>query len=318
MAGRARGANARILTAFETGGVGVTPVAGFFLTPISSTTLGEERQLIDDDTLGLGREPQDPIQGEATNVGDVVVNVDARNFGRWLKLFFGNPVSADHGSIEDFRTHLFTSGAATLPSMSIEIGHPDLTVPKYFTHYGVKGGTLAIQMQRTGLLKATMGMTAIGERDPAGATAAASPTTLPVVKFAQAAGQVKKGGVALGNVVSANLTFSNNLDPVDTIQPDGRIEDADPGNCTMTMALTVKFANMELLDAATSGDPIDLSFGWASGDFSLIFEVPRVFLPKTKRPIDGPAGIQAAFNCQGSGAGGHVVTATLVNDVESY
>ena len=44
----------------------------------------------------------------------------------------------------------------------------------------------------------------------------------------------------------------------------------------------------------------------------------RVFLPKAKRPITGPAGIQASFDWQGSGADGHVVTAELVNDVASY
>jgi hypothetical protein len=54
---RARGANARVITAFETT-VGAPPAinTGWTLTPIVSHSLGEERPLIESNLLGQGRE----------------------------------------------------------------------------------------------------------------------------------------------------------------------------------------------------------------------------------------------------------------------
>ncbi|WP_374649098.1 phage tail tube protein [Rhizorhabdus sp.] len=312
MAGRARGANARMITAFEST-VGTVPASGFFLTPFVSSMLGEERGLIESDLLGLGREPQDPTEDVANNVGDVVVPVDLRHFGRWLKLYFGAPTST---AVDDLRSHVFTSGALSLPSMSIEVGHPE--IPTYAKHYGARGNTMRIAMARSGLLNATLGLIAIGESDPAASSAASSPAALTVERFAQATGEVKKEGTALGNVVSADISFSNNLDPVEVLRADGRIADSDPGMVSVSGSVTVRFADTALLDAATGSDPIALSFGWSRGDASLLFALPRVFLPRVKRPVEGPRGVQATFNWQASGSAGHALTATLVNDVPSY
>jgi hypothetical protein len=83
----------------------------------------------------------------------------------------------------------------------------------------------------------------------------------------------------------------------------------------------VRFADTVLLDQATSGDPCELSFGWAiDADKSLLFTVHSAFLPKPKTPIQGPGGIQAAFAWQA--AKDPVLlktcTAVLVNDVAAY
>ena len=45
-----------------------------------------------------------------------------------------------------------------------------------------------------------------------------------------------------------------------------------------------------------------------------------MFLPKPKLPIQGPGGIQAAFQWQASRdpVGGHAMTVVLKNDVVSY
>jgi hypothetical protein len=43
-----------------------------------------------------------------------------------------------------------------------------------------------------------------------------------------------------------------------------------------------------------------------------------VFLPRVKKPISGPGGIMVTSNWQASGAGGHVLTAVLTNDVTTY
>lgn len=315
--GRALGANAKAVAVFETT-PGTVPGSGaaWGKIPFVSHSLGEERGLLPSDLLGQGREMLDPVSDVANNDGDFVVPVDVRNFGKWLKLFMGAPATT--GAAGAF-THVFTSGGAALPSMSIEIGAPE--VPAFSVHRGVRGNQMRIPMQRSGLLNATLSMIAIGETDPAAATVgAASPTEMAVLRFPQAVGYVKKDGVALGSVVSAGLTFSNDLEKIETIQPDGRIEDSDPGQAMMSGDIVVRFKDTLLLAAASTSPPtpVALEFGWVLGAYSLIFSLPRVFLPRPKRPITGPKGIQATYNWQGSGALGYVLTATLSNDVTSY
>ncbi len=313
--GRAIGANAKVAGVFEAA-VGVTPNAGFFSLPIVSHSLGEERPLITSDLLGLGREPQDPIADVATNTGDVVVPVDVRNIGRWLKLAFGAPTTvAVEGGETEF-THTFTSGAPALPSMSIEIGAPE--VPAFSTNYGARLNQLKISLTRSGLLNATCSLIAIGETPTTAATIMAAPTNLAIIRFAQATGSIMKDGAALASVVAADLTYSNTLETVETIKADGRIEDSDPGVVAPSGSLTVRFRDTVLLAAAQSGEPCALSFGWVNGPHSLIFNLPRVFLPPAKRPITGPKGIQTEFNWQASGADAASMTVVLTNDVASY
>jgi hypothetical protein len=311
---RARGANAVMAAAFETV-YGTAPAAGYFKLPFVSSALGDEQNLIASDLLGYGREPLPPSRDVVNNDGDVVVPVDLRNFGYWLKLLMGAPTSVDNAGVV---THTFVSGALALPSMAIEVGMPE--VPSYGMNVGVRANTLKIQLQRSGLLNATMSLIAQGETK-AGASAAGSPTEAVIERFSQFMGEIKRDGTALGHIVSAELNYSNNLDKVEVIRPDGRIEDADPAMVGVTGTVNVRFADTVLLDQATSGDPCELSFGWAiDADRSLLFSVHSAFLPKPKTPIQGPGGIQAAFAWQA--AKDPVLlktcTAVLVNDVAAY
>jgi hypothetical protein len=311
---RARGANAVMAAAFETT-YGTAPVAGFKKLPFVSSALGDEQNRIASDLLGYGREPLPPSRDVVNNDGDAVVPVDLRNFGYWLKLLMGTPTSVDNSGVI---THTFVSGALTLPSMAIEIGMPE--VPSYGMNVGVRANTMKIQLQRSGLLNATMSLIAQGETK-AGVSAAGSPSEAVIERFSQFMGEIKRDGTALGHIVSAELTYMNNLDKVEVIRPDGRIEDADPAMVSVTGTVNVRFADTVLLDQATSGDPCELSFGWAiDADNSLLFTIHSAFLPKPKTPIQGPGGIQAAFAWQA--AKDPVLlktcTAVLVNDVAAY
>jgi hypothetical protein len=310
--GRALGINAVQAAAFETA-YGSTPVSGFKKLPFVSNALGEERPLIEDDQLGFGREGLDPTYDVATNDGDIVVPMDTKAIGFWLKLLLGQPT--DTGSTGAY-THTFVSGAASLPSASIEVGNPE--VPSYSVNYGALANQLRVQMGRSGMLNATIGMIAQGETRAIATSVAGSPTALTGPRFQQAVGSVKRGGQQLGGVTGADFTFANNFEKVETIREDGRIEGADPLRAMMTGSLTLRFASLDLYNIAVDGTPIDLSFGWTQGAASLVFTVPRVFLPRVKKPISGPNGIQVTSNWQASGAGGHTLTAVLTNDVPSY
>lgn len=293
---------------------GTTPASGFKKLPFASHSMGEERPLIEDDLLGYGREGLDPTYDVATNDGDIVVPVDTDAFGFWLKGMFGNPTTTGTG----IYTHVFQSGAGVLPSHSLEIGNPD--VPSFSVNYGAVCNQMRIGMSRSGMLNATMSLIAQGETAPVATSVAGTLAGLLGSRFAQATGVIKRDGTPLGNIVSADLSISNNLDKVEVIKADGRIGGVVPGVVQAALRFTARFDSVDLLTLATSGVPVNLDeIGWTKGPASLKFALPRVFLPRTKRTINGPGGITAEFNCQAAAlVGAHKVTATLINSQPSY
>ena len=101
---RAYGANASLLAAFETT-YGSNPVGDYWKLPFVSTTLGSEQGLIANDLIGLGRDPSAPIRDVIKVEGDIVVPIDVRHIGIWLKALLGE--AATSGT--DVVTHTFTS-----------------------------------------------------------------------------------------------------------------------------------------------------------------------------------------------------------------
>jgi hypothetical protein len=163
--------------------------------------------------------------------------------------------------------------------------------------------SLQVGFARSGAANATVGLIAQGEAKQA-ATLDASPSTRDLIRFNQFQGSIKQGGAALGNVVSAQLTYSNNLERIETIRSDGKIDGADPTVASLTGNLEVRFADTTLIDA----------------DRRLTFIAHEVYLPKPKLSISGPGGIQATFEWQAAKAAGvaRMFTVELVNDVISY
>ncbi len=153
---RAYGANASLLAAFETN-YGVAPFAGFVKFPFVSSSLGSEQGLIDSDILGQGRDPAAPSRDVIKVEGDVVAPVDLRYFGHWLKALLGNPTTSGTGPYE----HVYGSGAMALPSLSVEIGMPE--VPAFFLIGGVRLNSMALNFQRSGQASATFNVIAQSE-----------------------------------------------------------------------------------------------------------------------------------------------------------
>ncbi|WP_230770696.1 phage tail tube protein [Sphingomonas sp. Leaf4] len=311
---RARGANALLHTGFEST-YGQPPASGYRRVPFVSHQLGATRGWIESDLLGQGRAPFDPTQDVTVNDGNLVVPVDTRAIGVWLRALFGAPVTT--GPVSGLYTHVFTSGAAALPSLAAEVALPE--IPRYSTNYGLRANSVQIAMSRTGLLNATLAMIGKGETSPLTASSAGAPTAYAAIdRFAQAVGYVGAASDTYNGVASAQFTYSNALDKVETIQPDGEIEDVDPGMPSFTGSLTLRGLDTPMEASGRDGTPRPLVFGWARGTSSLRFSAPRVFFPRVKTPIEGPNGIQQSVDFLAAASAGVLVTATLVNDVASY
>jgi len=310
---RAQGARAQMALGFETV-YGTPPVGGFTRMPFASTSLGSEQPLLNSELLGYGRDPLAPIKDAVTADGDVVVPIDAAGFGFWLKAAFGEPVTSGIGPW----THEFQSGSWTLPSMSIETAMPE--VPRFAMYSGCVLDQLSWQVQRSGLLTATARLVAQGEAIGT-ASAAGALADLPLRRFGHFNGAISRNGAALGNVVSAEITYANNLDRIETIRNDGRIDGADPSIAALTGRIEVRFADSTLVSQAINGDPAEISFAYVlpSGE-SFTFTVHAVYLPRPRIEISGPQGVQATFDWQAARDStlGRMCTATLINDLETY
>ncbi len=310
---RAQGARAQMALAYETV-YGTPPVSGFRLMPFARTTLGSEQPLLESELLGYGRDPLAPIKDAVTADGEVVIPIDVEAFGFWLKAAFGQPVTS--GTTP--KTHTFQSGNWTLPSMAIETAMPE--VPRFAMYSGCVLDQLSWQMQRSGLLTATARLVAQGETIAA-ATAAGTPTALGLQRFGHFNGTVKRNGSSLGNVVSAEITYSNNLDRIETIRGDGRIDGADPAMAALSGRIEVRFSDTSLVTQAIDGTPCELEFVYSLGaNASFTFTAHAVYLPIPRIEIAGPQGVQASFDWQAAKAASpaRMCTAVLVNSVATY
>jgi hypothetical protein len=310
---RQTGARTQAALAFESA-YGTAPASGYRLVPFASENLGAVRPLLANEMLGFGRDPLAPQRDAITTDGDMSIPVDVENLGLWLKAAFGNPTTT--GTTP--KVHTFNSGAWSLPSMAIEIGMPE--IPRFAMYTGVMLNTLRWSMQRSGLLTAAVGL--MGQKEAvAASTAAGTPTSLAYTRFGHFNGAITRDGSALGSIVSADITYSNNLDPVEIIRADGAVEGFDPMVASLGGTLVARIADTTLLTQAINGAPCELKFAYDLG-VNAKFELTAhaVYLPQPRAPIEGPGGVQVTFDWQAARAASptRLCTAILTNTVASY
>lgn len=312
---RAYGWNAQLLLAEETE-YGEMPANNYRKIPFISTTLDSEQNLVSSNVLGLGRDPTQPFQDVINVDGDMVVPVDMRNIGVWLKAIFGIPSTED---VDDgVYTHSFESGKIVIPSYTLEVGLPE--VPQFIRFMGVRANSIAFNFQRSGEAQVTLNLIGQGE---SGETTAidTNPEVYKYTRVSQFQGFIKSNGALLANITAASATYSNNLEKIETIRNDGKVEAIDLGVASLSGSISARYGDNILLDKARAGTPVDIELGYQLSD-SLKLEIAchEVYLPKPKRTIDGPNGIECSYDFQGAKNEeiGRMMTVKLTNDVESY
>ncbi|WP_439580627.1 phage tail tube protein [Elioraea sp.] len=313
---RAIGANSKLHMAVEAA-YGTPPSGDWRLMPFVSCDLGAEQPFIDADVIGLApnRDVAPPFRDIVTVQGQAVVPVDLEFIGDWLTLLLGPPTSS--GADPDFE-HVFVSGASPLPSASIELAYPD--VPSFDVIAGVRADTCEIDFSPSGAATATFGL--IGQGSTRSATSAAgTPTTRDYVAFNKAQGSIRRNGASLAQITGGRLTYSNGAEIVRTIRDDLKIEGVDPGLARATGQITSRFESTLLLDDAANNAALEVAFEYRiSATRRLTVTLHETYLALAKTPIQGPAGIEAAFEFRAAfnPTAGRMMTATLRNGVESY
>lgn len=309
------GARVSMNAVFETV-YGTAPASGYRTFPFApGSRLGGKRPLLESELLGFGRDPLAPVLDAVTVDGELIVPIDVENWGMWLKGAFGQPTTT--GTTP--KTHTFNSGAATLPSLSIEVGYPD--VPAFEMSSGLMVDTLRWNMRRSGLVTARVGLIGQGAPVPAATTGAGTPTSYALTRFGPFNGELRRGGSLLGNVMEAEVNYSNNLDPVGTIRSDGRIDGLDPTIASLSGRMTVRFADLTLFTDAVNGTPAEFQFNYVIGaNASFTYTAHAIYLERPSVPIEGPGGVDVTFEWMGARGTSptRLSTAVLVNTVATY
>lgn len=318
MATRARGANFTLLGAFET--VENTPPDGsgggvYTSFPARSFTLDRRRETDYVPILnasGGSADDGDPFYNLPTYEGSLVVPLDLRYAGHWLKAVLSAPTTSGVGPYD----HLFKSGSA-LPTLSLEKGHPDLTTPKYVMNTGVRAGGLNLSVSPNGLVEMTIPL--FGRATASAASSEdASPLTEVYSGFFMSDATVKIGGSAAANLVRFDMAFSNNVEALQFIGDNA----ADEQNRSLTGSATVRWGVDTAWDTpAAAGTPVALLVEFQkSASEKIVFDMPRVFLPEVPKEVNGPGGIEVTYNFQASGADAvkNLLEVTLTNDVTGY
>jgi hypothetical protein len=316
---RERGQNVIVLMGDE-GTPGTAASGNYRRLPVYSIDLGGGQSLQEDRVLsaGYGREESDPTLDLLDISGKVEVPLDVRNFGYWLKMVFGAPVTTGSGPY----THTF-SGGGTLPSRSIETQFPNAsTTAKYALATGVKANALDLSWQQgpQQAVRATLDLVGMGHAY-ASTTAGGTPTTQAYAAYLQATGGISSGAGSTANLMSATLKYSNGLEVVRPVNSGALPIGVDDGAANIAGQIVLRLDDPTLMTNAISRVPVSLSMGWNySANYGLTIALARCFLSRPKIGVRGPGGIDVTFDYRAvtSGTPGDSISAVLKSPLATY
>jgi len=294
------------------------PTGNWDQLPCFTFGLAGEQEQGQDQILSANasRDATDPFYGKTTVSGSARVPLESVHIGKWLKWMLGAPTTT--GSSPDY-THVFKSGAATLPSVAFEKALPDISA--FETYLGGRVNTMEVGISDTGGADATFGLLAMQEV-LASSTGAGTPVVTAFSRFQRPTGAILLGGSALAAVTGGTIRFTNDMVAVDdTIRDDAQIEGIDIGQSAGSGDLTLRFASHDQVNLAVAGTAVAIEYSLTiAAATSITFTYPRAFLRRTGRPVEGPRGISMSlpFVAAYDTTAGCLLKVTLLNQVASY
>lgn len=318
MANQARGYRTEVVIGFEQSycEMGASPKGNS--VPIISESVALSRNKNASAVLRGTRNPAAPFDGSSDVAGDIVVPVDVRNSGLWLKGLFNAPTSTTETSGK--YKHVFESGEK-LPSLFMQTKIATDT-PFYKVSQGLKINTFALQTGGDAELSATFGMMG-GRQDKEDVPVVASPVVLESgAVFQNFMAELKVNDVVFGKATSFALNLDNGLDG-DTycIGSGGFRGDLSEELMGLSGSMDVLLVDAELYQKAINSEELKLSLKYVHTDgSSLEFNVPHAQIAATGVTVSGPAGLRMTWNWQGYSplANDAALIVTLINDVETY
>jgi hypothetical protein len=312
---QAQGSQGRLVIDYETVfGQNPATKAGKVL-PFNTFDVKSKQNIKEPATITGSRNPVAPALGNVSVDGSLVVPVDEKAIGYWLKGLFGNPVTT--GTADPYQ-HVFKIGTAQ-PSLVLEKGFLD--IGQYALLNGSKVSSFKISFGGDEELTASIEMMG-GKESLLQTPYAASPVQIDLARFNNLQASVEEGGAAIATITKGEFTINAGLDGNQyTVGNGGYRGNIPAGLYKISGSITALFDGAVLLDKAMKGTTSSLKVKFAAGTHSLEFLFPEIVYERSTPGITGPAGVLVTLPFHafyGTNSENSAVKATLVNSVASY
>ena len=311
---QAKGSKGQLILAYETA-YGQTPsLASAVKLPFNKNTLTARQTLTESQTITGRRDATVPVRGKIDVNGNLVVPMDAKFIGYWLKAMFGTPATT--GS--DPYTHVFKPGDS-MPSLVLEKGFTDINA--FNLYNGGKVNNFSLSLGGDSELTASIDI--LGAKETVGADSfVTTPLDLPLVRFNNFQAPVEEGGQVLANCTGVDLTIGFGLDgDIYSIGGQGCRTAISEGPLQVSGTVDVLFEDQTLLNKAINGTESSLKITLTNGGYSFELLLPEIVYERTSPGIESAKGILINLPFKGyyeNNAAETSIQATLVNDVASY
>lgn len=250
----------------------------------------------------------------------VVWPMDLVQLGYVLAEMFGGPVTTGGGPY----VHTFSSGTAVLPSRTIE---RKLATGQFDGAIGLVGRSLQIPIgSDRGYTRVNADYFARSMPKQYASSIAGAPTALSLAsRVPRAVGTIKRDGVALGSILSGDLTLTNQLGE-DSYHGSPLIDDVQLEGRSVALNLTGRFKGAALRDLGELANGAylpgvqDIELEWSlSASLKLTITVRNVRFAKTSPTTSGPGRLDIGLKGRAEvGAASSMVTAVLTNGHTAY
>lgn len=294
---------------------GVVATATNEFPVIPTVSLKSTQNLNDSGVIRGTRDMGESFLGFKSAEASASVPLDTTASGYWFKSALG-VVSAPVDNLDGTWTHTFTRNDTTLPSMSLELAHKDIT--KYKQGLGFRLNTMNLSFGDESEQKldlAFMGKSVTNE-----VAEIVTPTT-GISGDIYEPFSVSIGGFPTLGIKTGSLSFTNNLDGSQyVVGSNGSVADIPAGMIGVSGSFTCLYdENVDAIQAAAaSGTVQNMSIDYSDGTNAINFIMEEVKLnAETGSEVTSPLGQEATFNFNAfwkSGANNSALTITVVND----
>ena len=268
------------------------------------------------------RDTTEPAPTLANPTGNLNLATDINQILFWFKLLFGDPVTTGSG---DPYTHVFKSGAATLPSATLEI---PMGESRWKGIIGAKANTFGFSFDKeAGYKKMQLGCVAREVRQITSASLfdGDTPTVWSRSKAPGTLATFAIDGVTVGRCMGGNFQYTNNLEREDFADGGAFPSDYFAGKGAVDLSPRLRLdrqaAANAVLDkfAGSEGTPFAASVTIPiSATRKLTLSMPKCKGRKISPVVGGPGPVEFQGRIvPHQTSTGPMLTATLINEIAS-
>ncbi|MEA2018486.1 MAG: phage tail tube protein [Campylobacterota bacterium] len=309
-----QGSSSRIAFGYEAT-YGTVATAMQQVSVIPTVSLKQTQNLNDSAVIRGTRDMGEAFLGFKSAEASMSIPLDSVAVGDFFKMSLGtSSAPADNG--DGTFTHTFTRNDTTLPSVSLELAHTDIS--KYKRGLGFRANTMNLSFGDESEQKLDLGF--MGKSVSNEVAEIAVPTAV-ASSIQYEPFEISISGFPTLSIKTGSLSFTNNLDGGQyVVGSNGEVADIPAGMIGVSGSFTCLYdENIDAIQAsAASGTVQNMSIDYSDGTNAINFVMQEVKLnAETGSEVTSPLGQEATFNFNAfwkSGVNNSALTIVVTND----